>query len=84
MFRSLENSLRSELILFIENLDGFFAAQQAREQQFVPVIPGDTANSNKQIANSKTEKLGRNDMCPCGSGKKVKKCDCKEFEHLRK
>ncbi|MFA5132441.1 MAG: preprotein translocase subunit SecA [Candidatus Paceibacterota bacterium] len=69
-FRSLESSLRAELTMFIENLDGFFASQQAiANQQFVPVIPGD----------GKTEaieqgKIGRNDPCPCGSGKKWKKC----------
>ncbi|MDR0519955.1 MAG: preprotein translocase subunit SecA [Clostridiales Family XIII bacterium] len=28
-------------------------------------------------------KVGRNDPCPCGSGKKLKKCDCAEYAHLR-
>jgi preprotein translocase subunit SecA len=28
-------------------------------------------------------KVGRNDPCPCGSGKKVKKCDCEEYAYLR-
>ena len=27
----------------------------------------------------KSTKIGRNDPCPCGSGKKWKKCDCKEY-----
>ncbi len=88
MFRGLESSLRSELILFIENIDGFFAQQQAQAQNdFVQVIPETTNGSTNQIAGSKTvdgEKLGRNDPCPCGSGKKVKKCDCVEYLHLRK
>lgn len=84
MFKGLESTLRYELITFIENIDGFFAAQQAREQQFVPVIPD--AGNKIQDAGSKNEeeKHGRNDPCPCGSGKKVKKCDCVEFEDLRK
>jgi len=31
----------------------------------------------KQIQNGqKTQKVGRNDPCPCGSGKKYKKCCC--------
>jgi uncharacterized protein YecA (UPF0149 family) len=25
------------------------------------------------------EKIGRNDICPCGSGKKFKKCDCPQY-----
>jgi len=29
---------------------------------------------NEQPAKTKTEKIGRNDPCPCGSGKKYKKC----------
>jgi len=31
-----------------------------------------------------SKKIGRNDPCPCQSGKKVKKCSCLEFEFLRK
>ena len=27
----------------------------------------------------KVVKIGRNDLCPCGSGLKWKKCDCKEY-----
>jgi preprotein translocase subunit SecA len=89
MFRSLESSLRAELIAFIENLDGFFASQQAQQQtqnNFVHVIPEVEGGNSNQIAGNKNvdgEKIGRNDPCPCGSGKKVKKCDCKEFESLR-
>jgi preprotein translocase subunit SecA len=89
MFRGLEESLRAELILFIENIDGFFAQQHAQSQvhnDFVQVIPETTNGSANQIVSSKTvdgEKLGRNDPCPCGSGKKVKKCDCAEYLHLR-
>ena len=27
----------------------------------------------------KVVKIGRNDLCPCGSGLKWKKCNCKEY-----
>jgi len=27
----------------------------------------------------KVTKIGRNDPCPCGSGLKWKKCECKEY-----
>jgi preprotein translocase subunit SecA len=76
MFRGLEATLRSELILFIENLDGFFAQQQARiqaENGFVSVIPSTEGNTSISSGVS-NEKVGRNDPCPCGSGKKWKKC----------
>jgi hypothetical protein len=32
------------------------------------------------------KKVGRNELCPCGSGKKVKKCNCgleKQYFFLR-
>ena len=28
---------------------------------------------------TKVVKVGRNDLCPCGSGLKWKKCTCKEY-----
>ena len=92
MFRGLEASLRGELTAFIENIDGFFAQQQLqntqrRESDFVQVIPEVVGGGEKQEGGSMNhdgEKYGRNDPCPCGSGKKVKKCDCVEYEHLRK
>lgn len=69
-FKTLEATLKSDLTMFIENLDGFFAAQEAQrmaQANFVPVIP----NQNKDDDHGK---IGRNDTCPCGSGKKWKKC----------
>ncbi len=62
MFRNLESTLYTDLILFIENIDGMFAAQQAQSRPMVSLGEGSG------------EKLGRNDTCPCGSGKKWKKC----------
>ena len=76
MFRGLEATLRGELIMFLENLDGFFAQQQARMQAetgFVSVIPSVEGNTSLPSGTS-NEKVGRNDPCPCGSGKKWKKC----------
>ncbi len=84
-FRSLEATLKNELMTFLENIDGFFASQQARAQadfvQVIPEAPG--ADKNTTSLDGKV-KAGRNDPCPCGRGKKVKKCDCDEYEYLRK
>lgn len=77
MFRGLEASLRNELITFLENLDGFFATQHAQSQSnFVQVIPNQGSGQEElKIKNTETgDKFGRNDLCPCGSGKKWKKC----------
>jgi preprotein translocase subunit SecA len=37
----------------------------------VEFLPSPGVNKNRGI---RTEKIGRNDPCPCGSGKKYKKC----------
>ncbi|MEW5760915.1 MAG: SEC-C metal-binding domain-containing protein, partial [Candidatus Thermoplasmatota archaeon] len=36
----------------------------------------DILNENKKVPNAydKKHKIGRNEPCPCGSGKKYKKC----------
>jgi preprotein translocase subunit SecA len=83
-FRGLEMSLKVELTVFIENIDGFLASQHAAEtSQFVPVIPAVDGGAQAVTHGSEKVKAGRNDPCPCGSGKKVKKCDCVEFAYLR-
>ena len=35
---------------------------------------GDSATKKKPVVKTKGEKVGRNESCPCGSGKKYKKC----------
>ncbi len=83
-FKSLEITLKNELASFIENIDGFFASQQTRAQtdfvQVIPEAPG--ADKSTTLSDGKL-KAGRNDPCPCGKGKKVKKCDCEEYKYLR-
>jgi preprotein translocase subunit SecA len=46
-----------------------------REQENQPKFygPGDGSGARPQAAR-KDKKVGRNDPCPCGSGKKYKKC----------
>jgi preprotein translocase subunit SecA len=74
MFKTLEQTMLHDLILFVENIDGVLASQHNRE----------LVNLNTSTDNNEKVKAGRNDPCPCGSGKKVKKCDCEEFAYLRK
>jgi len=44
-------------------------ASETKVKHGVRIVHGD-----KELA----EKLGRNDLCPCGSGKRFKKCCLKE------
>ena len=48
-----------------------------REQVAKPTmtnLDGDGTTGGKTVRKSKAKKIGRNDPCPCGSGKKYKKC----------
>jgi preprotein translocase subunit SecA len=49
------------------------AAQEAREQMTNRPEPGQEGKAIDPIVNEQP-KVGRNDPCPCGSGKKFKKC----------
>ena len=50
--------------------------QQQRPQRVVMSHGGETVNSNPdpQTVKRDGDKVGRNDPCPCGSGKKYKRC----------
>lgn len=39
-----------------------------------PEIEGEVVGADTKIKNEQGDKIGRNDPCPCGSGKKYKKC----------
>ncbi len=70
MFKNLESQMMTDLILFIENIDEILMAQQNNNQ---------TQTENKK----EVGEVGRNDPCLCGSGKKLKKCDCDGYKNLR-
>ena len=72
MFRQMEAQLMNDLIMFIENIDSVLATQTNSDNI--------QARSSVKIGDVKA---GRNDPCPCGSGKKVKKCECEEYKYLR-
>ena len=49
-------------------------AQLGRYVGALHVVYGDAASDRPRPIENVTTKLGRNDPCPCGSGKKYKKC----------
>ncbi|WP_031495320.1 preprotein translocase subunit SecA [Bryobacter aggregatus] len=48
--------------------------KKEKELEALQYIGGDTSTSSKPQPVVKGAKIGRNDLCPCGSGKKYKKC----------
>ncbi len=74
MFDEMINAIREDTVraLFTVQLKG---EEPKREQVAIPIEEGsgDGSNKGRTVRRSGT-KIGRNDPCPCGSGKKYKKC----------
>ncbi len=62
--------------------EGFASATQGVARPATNAVAPQRANPNAppRIVTVRVEKrIGRNDPCPCGSGKKFKKCDCAQY-----
>ena len=76
MFESMVEAIREETVrrLFLVQL----RAQQEVKREKVAKETGTGAANNTQVkrepVRNKDKKVGPNDPCPCGSGKKYKKC----------
>jgi preprotein translocase subunit SecA len=46
--------------------------KKEKEMAALQFVGGDTTTAKQPVIAK--EKVGRNDVCPCGSGKKYKKC----------
>lgn len=70
MFTELIRNIKEDTVRFIFNVNT--SNLPKREKVAEPVTTNEEAGVRKPIV--KEEKIGRNDPCPCGSGKKYKKC----------
>ena len=66
LFRDMESRFKDQVAQLLSTLD--IAAIKQSESPKSETIPV------KNIENGGGMKVGRNDLCPCGSGKKYKKC----------
>ncbi len=58
----------------IDALEREFQKKKQRELEQARSVSSATADTNGAAPRRAGEKVGRNDLCPCGSGKKFKKC----------
>ena len=68
--KELENDPAGLMLFALEKLTGKKTADKPNTTPSVPLVP-------RQSLAPKSEgkqRVGRNDPCPCGSGKKFKKC----------
>jgi len=71
MFEEMIASICEDTVKFLFHMR--FEAPPERKMVAEPVEAGLVGEGEKKPA-KKAEKVGRNDLCPCGSGKKYKKC----------
>lgn len=80
LFKEMETSIALEIIKLIPQIKSnevFFNAPvkltETRDDA-IAITKEASVSSINHTKNSEGEKVGRNDLCPCGSGKKYKKC----------
>ena len=61
LFEGLLEKIKTDVIKFLINLNIVIKEDNKEEQ-------------SAKLVNSNNKKIGRNDKCPCGSGKKFKHC----------
>ncbi|MBC8570593.1 preprotein translocase subunit SecA [Zongyangia hominis] len=77
MFEEMNNSIREDTVKMLFTIQIKSEEAPKREQVAKPTTAshgGDGDGSEKKQPIKKGKKIGRNDPCPCGSGKKYKKC----------
>ncbi|SFL89866.1 preprotein translocase subunit SecA [Paenibacillus sp. 1_12] len=74
MFQEMIQSIQEEVATYImkAHVEMNLERQQVVEIQAVPAADGEIS-LKKPVVND-ADRIGRNDLCPCGSGKKYKQC----------
>ena len=80
MFRDMMDQIRRDVVrhIFHLNVERFderaIEAKREKELDELNLVSGESQNEPKKPVQRDGDKVGRNDPCPCGSGKKYKKC----------
>ncbi len=76
MFNAMSDSIREDTARMMLTVK--LVRQEDLERKQVATVTGENAGGDgtvsKTVVKTKAQKVGRNDPCPCGSGKKYKKC----------
>ncbi|MCD5415418.1 MAG: preprotein translocase subunit SecA [Clostridiales bacterium] len=71
MFQEMINSIQEETIKYLFSIDKDAGVERKRVANPTEAMHG---RRNKTITVTKEKTVGRNEPCPCGSGKKFKRC----------
>ena len=73
MFKEMEKAFKEQVISLVSSINTE-TAPRAKEEVSAPKQTLITSHTEPSARQDLAEKVGRNDPCPCGSGKKYKKC----------
>ena len=71
MFDTLLAAISQDVTRYLINAE---IRQNVEREQVIQGTPNEDKSKNKKKAPVRVKKVGRNDPCPCGSGKKYKQC----------
>ena len=83
MLRSIDENVVSRFfkVRVVRREDQLRAPIQTQKEEVKSLTDNRPGEVNKQITVKRSsKKVGRNDPCPCGSGKKYKKCCYPKYE----
>jgi preprotein translocase subunit SecA len=74
MFQEMEQGLREDYATYIYHIQNVRLREEPEAEQLSYSGGSDEPNPQPKSPRKAQHKIGRNDPCPCGSGKKYKKC----------
>jgi preprotein translocase subunit SecA len=77
MFDAMISNIRVDtvrMILFSRPVEQIKRTQVAKQRSANAAAVGSEQTKKRPVVKAEKQKVGRNDPCPCGSGKKYKKC----------
>ncbi|HEY4490285.1 MAG TPA: preprotein translocase subunit SecA [Candidatus Paceibacterota bacterium] len=82
LFKEMETGIEDQIIKLLPHIGVQVASAEMRNLQ--EVQEGAVSITSSTSSTTKSENIGRNDPCPCGSGKKYKKCGLLNTEEHQK
>ena len=74
IFQGMERGLKEDYVTYIYRIENVKLREEEEMQQLSYSGGGEEPNQRPKSPRKAQGKIGRNDPCPCGSGKKYKKC----------
>ncbi|MDP8949654.1 MAG: SEC-C metal-binding domain-containing protein, partial [Actinomycetota bacterium] len=74
MFQEMERGLKEDYVTYIYRIENVKVREEIKVEQLSYSGGEEEPNQRPKSPRKTEQKVGRNDLCPCGSGKKYKKC----------